>query len=76
MNGQRIDSERKKKKKIEQKKTHRFDSTWFQHHIDPILSNGFSCISKSTEKPILAVTDPFKNETLERQGKRVGGTEF
>jgi hypothetical protein len=35
-----------------------FDSTWFQHHIDPILNNGFSCRSESTEKPILAVTDP------------------
>jgi hypothetical protein len=47
-----------KREKNEWKKTHRFDSTWFQHHIDPILSNGFSCRSESTEKPILAVTDP------------------
>ncbi len=38
--------------------TYRFNSTWFWHHIDPILCNNFSCRSKSTEKPILAVTDP------------------
>ncbi len=41
--------------------TYRFDSTWFWHHIDPILCNDFPCRSKATEKPILAVTDP-KNQ--------------
>ncbi len=38
-------------------KTYRSDSTWFLHHLDPILRNAFSCRSESTEKPILAVTD-------------------
>jgi hypothetical protein len=37
--------------------TYRFGSTWIWLHIDPILCNNFSCRSKSTEKPILAVTD-------------------
>jgi hypothetical protein len=31
---------------------------WFCHRLDPILCNDFSCRSESTEKPILAVTDP------------------
>jgi hypothetical protein len=39
-------------------KTYRSDSTWFFHNLDPILQNNFSCRSKSTEKPILAVTNP------------------
>jgi hypothetical protein len=39
-------------------KTYRSDSTRFFHHLDPILRNDFSCRSESTEKPILAVTDP------------------
>jgi hypothetical protein len=47
-----------KQKKIEWKQTHTFNSTWFWHHLDPILCNNFSCRSESTEKPILAVTDP------------------
>ncbi len=38
--------------------TYRFNSTWFWHHLDPILCNDFSCRSESMEKPILAVTDP------------------
>ncbi len=42
--------------------TYRFNSTWFWHRIDPILCNNFSCRSKSTEKPILAVTDPMLQE--------------
>jgi hypothetical protein len=47
-----------KNKKNEQKKnTYRFDSTWFQHHIDPILCNGFSDRSEFTTDPILAATD-------------------
>jgi hypothetical protein len=37
--------------------TYRINSTWFWHHIDPFLCKNFSCRSKSTEKPILAVTD-------------------
>ncbi len=53
-------------------KTYRSDSTWFLNHLDPILRNDFSCRSKSTEKLILAVTDPFKNETRERE-KEWGG---
>ncbi len=41
-------------------KTYRSDSTWFLHHLDPILRNNFSCRSESTEKLILAVTDSNK----------------
>jgi hypothetical protein len=39
-------------------KTYRFDSTWFWNDIDLILRNNLTCRSGSTEKPILAVTDP------------------
>ncbi len=56
LNGQQIHSERETKK-IEPKQKHRSDSTWFLHHLDPILRNNFSCRSESTEKPILAVTE-------------------
>ncbi len=57
LNGQQIHSERKTKKNWTETKTYRSDSTWFLHHLDPILRNDFSCRSKSTEKPILAVTE-------------------
>ncbi len=43
-------------------KTYRSNSTWFLHHLDPILRNDFSCRYESTEKPIIAVTDPRKSE--------------
>ncbi len=59
LNGQQIHSEWKTKKN-ERKQKHRSDSTWFLHHLDPILRNDFSCRSESTEKPILAVTDRQK----------------
>ncbi len=45
-------------------KTYRSNSTWFLHHLDPVLRNNFSCRFKSTEKPILAVTD-LSSEWLE-----------
>ncbi len=38
--------------------TYRSKSSWFLHHLDPILRSNFSCRSRSTVKPILAVTDP------------------
>ncbi len=56
-NGQQINSERKTKKIITETQTYRSDSSWFLHHLDPILCSNFSCRSGSTEKPILAVTD-------------------
>ena len=54
-------------KKLTETKTYRSDSTWFFHHLDPILQNDFSCRSESTEKPILAVTDPTRvpNQNLQ-----------
>jgi hypothetical protein len=69
LNGQQIHSEWKTKKKLTETKTHRSDSTWFLHHLDPILRSDFSCRSESMEKPILAVTDPiyFHNNYLCKQ---------
>jgi hypothetical protein len=54
LHGQKNHSEQKKRMET---KPYRSDSTWFFHHLDPILRNNFSCRSESTEKPILAVTD-------------------
>jgi hypothetical protein len=56
LNGQQINSEQKTKKT--ETKTYRSDSTWFLHHLDPILCINFSFRSGFTEKPTLAVTDP------------------
>ncbi len=64
--------------KNERKHKHRSNSSWFLHHLDPILRSNFSCRSGSTEKPILAVTDRRKarDETSQtitfNEGESVG----
>jgi hypothetical protein len=42
--------------------TYRSNSTWFLHHLDPIIHNDFSCRPGSTEKPILAVPNPLRRK--------------